>query len=134
MRSSGVHTRSHTGVGRWGEDIALAVLESDGYSLLERNWRPGPVPGAEQVRGEVDLVMVDPDMNLVFVEVKTRSSDAYGHPLEAITEAKGQRLRFLAYAWAARQESGHFRGMRVDAVAVCGSPRKFTFEHRLAVV
>lgn len=134
MRTRTAPGSAHTRVGRWGEDIALAVLTSGGYSLLERNWRPAPVPGIETVRGEVDLVMVDPEMNLVFVEVKTRSTEAYGHPFEAITGDKGRRLRFLAYAWAAREESGQYAGMRVDAVAVCGSPRQFSFEHRLAVV
>lgn len=123
----------HSLVGRWGESIALAVLLCNGYSLLERNWRPPPSPGAETVRGEVDLVMIDPEMNLVFVEVKTRSSADYGHPLEAIPGEKAKKLRALAYSWVNSQEIQDFTAMRIDAVSVCGTPQNFAFEHLQAV-
>lgn len=117
------------GVGRWGESLAAAVLQEQGYSLLERNWRPVPVPGIETMRGEVDLVMLDPDNTLVFVEVKTRSSEDFGHPLEAIGRDKAQRLKSLAYSWCSQAESTDFYSIRVDAVAITGSLERFTFEH-----
>lgn len=127
--STGIHTR----VGRWGEDLARLVLELNGYSLVERNWRPPRGnPGGSPV-GEIDLVMVDPDMDLVFIEVKTRSGSGYGHPLEAITRDKGNRLRQLAYAWCS-EHTGDYRSLRIDAVAVCGTAEEFTFEHVKAVL
>lgn len=119
----------HMSVGRWGEDVAAAVLAHNGYSLIERNWRPTPVPGIETVRGEVDLVMLDTENCLVFIEVKTRSSADFGHPFEAIHRDKAKRLRFLAYSWCNEQPVTDFSSMRVDAVAVTGTPENFTFEH-----
>lgn len=120
-------------VGRWGEDIALAVLERQGYTLLARNWRPQRLEGQPRWSGELDLVMHDSHQNLVFIEVKTRSGTGYGHPLESITFRKRQRLRQLAYAWL-RENQVAYPSMRVDAIALCGSPLGFTFEHRQGVV
>ncbi|MFW0119556.1 YraN family protein [Rothia sp. CCM 9417] len=124
---------NHTRVGRWGEDLALLVLELNGYSLVERNWRPPSGNLGSSPVGEIDLVMVDPDMDLVFIEVKTRSGSGYGHPLEAITREKGNRLRQLAYAWCS-EHTGDYRSLRIDAVAVCGTAEDFTFEHVKAVL
>lgn len=90
-----------------GERIAERHLVARGLTLVERNWR---CP-----QGEIDLVLRDGD-ETVFVEVKTRRSDAYGHPLQAITVAKLARLRRLAGAWcAAHPGAGR---IRIDAVAV----------------
>lgn len=120
-------------VGRWGEDIALAVLERQGYTLLARNWRPARTEERPRWSGELDLIMRDSDQNLVFIEVKTRSGTGYGHPLESITSRKRQMLRQLAYAWL-RENQVSYPSMRVDAIALCGSPMGFTFEHRQGVV
>ena len=79
-----------------------------GYRLIERNWR---CP-----QGEVDLILMDGD-ELVFAEVKTRSSLAFGHPLSAITVPKLARLRRLAARWCEEHDGRHDR-VRVDAVAV----------------
>lgn len=95
-------------LGRKGEAIAVRHLVGSGLTIVERNWR---CP-----QGEIDIVARDRD-ELVFVEVKTRSSVDYGHPLEAITPRKLARLRRLAGAWclAHPEEHGH---IRIDAVAV----------------
>ena len=122
-----------TQVGRWGEDIALTILRCNSYALLERNWRPHTEPGNEPIRGEIDLVMIDPEMNLVFVEVKTRSSELFGHPLEAISRDKSRKLRALAYAWSRSHDTQDYRSMRIDAVSICGKPQHFTFEHLTGV-
>lgn len=120
---------AHLRVGQWGEDLAVNVLQNFGYSLVERNWRPQPVPGIETVRGEIDAVMIDPDMNLVFVEVKTRSSLSHGHPLDAINEQKKKKLKFLAYSWCSSHEELDFGSIRLDAVAITGDDEDFHFEH-----
>ena len=75
------------GLGSYGERVAVQRLVGQGMVLVDRNWRCD--------LGEVDLVLRDGDV-LVFCEVKTRSSAAYGHPLEAVGRAKGARLRRLA--------------------------------------
>lgn len=102
------------GLGDRGEDLAAAYLTRGGAVILERNWRARPT--VDGLRGELDLV-VRLEAALVAVEVKTRRGEDYGHPLEAIDEAKLRRLHRLLRAWAAaRGLSGCTR--RVDAVSV----------------
>ena len=95
-------------LGRRGERLAENHLLARGYRLVERNWRCR--------QGEIDLVVRDGDA-LVFVEVKTRSSTAFGHPFEAITPVKLARLRRLAHEWCAAHPAERGR-IRIDAVAV----------------
>lgn len=95
-------------LGKRGEDIAEQYLTDRGLTVIERNWRCA--------RGEIDLVATDGDV-LVFVEVKTRSSTRFGHPLEAITAAKLARLRRLAGAWC-EAHPGRWQRIRIDAIAV----------------
>lgn len=97
-------------LGMRGERIAERALSRLGYEILDRNWRCA--------EGEIDLVARDGDA-LVVIEVKTRSSSAYGHPFEAITPAKLARLRRLATAWlhAHGPVAGTTR-VRVDAIGV----------------
>jgi putative endonuclease len=95
-------------LGRRGEALACEFLVKAGMRLVERNWRC--------TQGEIDLVVRD-GPELVFVEVKTRSSTQYGHPLEAITMAKLARLRRLAAAWCAAHPGDHGL-VRIDAVAI----------------
>ncbi|MFF1633751.1 YraN family protein [Leifsonia sp. NPDC058248] len=95
-------------LGRRGEDVAARWFERHGYAVIDRNWRCRA--------GELDLV-VRREETTVFVEVKTRTSVAYGHPFEAITTAKTARLRRLAGEWCAEQNGG-FAQLRIDAVAV----------------
>ncbi|KJC63936.1 YraN family protein [Agreia bicolorata] len=96
-------------LGRQGEDVAASYLADQGFTVLERNWR------CEQ--GEIDLVGVD-GRDTVFVEVKTRSSTAFGHPFEAITDAKLARLRRLSTAWCDAQEGRRPSVIRIDIVSV----------------
>ncbi|MBW8872034.1 MAG: YraN family protein [Leifsonia sp.] len=95
-------------LGRRGEHVAADWLQERGYTLVDRNWRC-PV-------GELDLVLRQ-GTTMVFVEVKTRSSLAFGHPFEAITPEKAARLRRLAAAWCRERGPGSV-GVRIDAVAV----------------
>ncbi|AUZ87349.1 YraN family protein [Arthrobacter agilis] len=112
-------------LGRRGEATAAVFLEQAGLRIVDRNWRC-PV-------GEIDLVAVD-GSTLVIVEVKTRSSDDFGQPLEAITASKLERLYLLASKWA-RAHDLRFSGFRIDAVGVLddgsGTPR---IEHVRAVI
>jgi len=98
-------------LGRWGEDVAAARLTALGYAIVDRNWR---CP-----RGELDIV-ARVRGGTAFVEVKTRTSTAFGHPFEAITSAKLARLHALALAWC-REHPGRHGRIRVDVVAVVGA-------------
>ena len=98
----------NSSLGSYGERVAAQRLVDQGMVLVDRNWRCE--------LGEVDLVLRDGDV-LVFCEVKTRTSAAYGHPLEAVGQAKGDRLRRLAMRWV--EEHGvHPEGIRIDLVGV----------------
>ncbi|MAT39135.1 MAG: YraN family protein [Ectothiorhodospiraceae bacterium] len=77
-------------LGKQGEDTAEEFLRNKGYEIVQRHYRHG--------HGEIDIVAKDGDM-LVFVEVKTRASDAYGSPIEAITAGKQRQLYNLAQAY-----------------------------------
>jgi putative endonuclease len=70
-------------LGRWGENQAAAYLEGRGYTILERNFRTP--------YGEIDLVARKQN-TVVFVEVKTRSSDSFGLPEESITPDKATHM------------------------------------------
>lgn len=98
-------------VGRFGEDVAAQHLLAAGLQIVERNWRCR--------EGEVDIVARD-RCDLVFVEVKTRSSLAFGTPAEAVGRAKAARLRRLALCWLAEhRELGQFwDAVRFDVVSV----------------
>lgn len=111
-------------LGRRGEDLAAHYLEQRGYRLIERNWRCR--------QGEIDLV-ADYRGETVFVEVKTRSSVAFGHPFEAITSVKLARLRTLASAWCAQNTRSSPR-IRIDAIAVIAPEGdNAAIEHRAGI-
>ena len=73
-----------------GEDAAAAWYEANGYEVLARNWRCR--------MGELDLILRRGRI-VVFCEVKLRTTDAFGHPMEAVTHDKRARLRRLAARW-----------------------------------
>lgn len=101
-------------VGAYGERVAERYLGELGMAVLERNWRCSD--------GELDLVLRDGDV-LVACEVKTRSSDAYGSPHEAIADDKLDRLQRLAVRWAAERLGAPPRAIRIDLVAVLAHGR-----------
>ena len=110
-------------VGRTGEDLAVAQLITQGYVILDRNWRASRgkirVSGERRNRGELDIVALDGEC-LVGLEVKTRTSTAYGHPAEAFTPQKVARLKRLLGLWLAehRNYRRHFTELRLDGIAI----------------
>ena len=74
---------AHLLAGAHGEEAAGALLEAGGCRILARNYR---CPF-----GEIDLVALDQGI-LIFVEVKTRSSTAWGSPRDAVTPAKRRKI------------------------------------------
>ncbi|MER7280913.1 YraN family protein [Dactylosporangium sp. NPDC000244] len=95
-------------VGGFGERVACRYLVSQGLVLLDRNWRSSA--------GELDVVARD-GADVVFVEVKTRSSTRYGHPAEALVPAKVRRLRTLAQMWLATNDV-RWERVRFDVIGV----------------
>lgn len=74
-------------LGSTGEDIAANYLKKKGYKILHRNYKT-PL-------GEADIIVKDKD-TIVFVEVKARSSDAFGQPFEAVDYRKQEKLKKIA--------------------------------------
>lgn len=70
-------------LGLLGEELAYQLLASKGYKVLLKNY--------ECALGEIDMIAKDRGF-LVFIEVKTRSSDAFGSPAEAVTLHKRHQI------------------------------------------
>ncbi len=99
-------------LGARGEQVVAEWYVARGYRVVARNWRCR--------EGEIDLVVWSRRRDLVFCEVKTRSSTRFGVPAEAVTPAKQQRLRVLATRFLAdhdTQVAGR-RGLRFDVASV----------------
>lgn len=73
----------HNELGKRGEEIARRFLEDKGFVILETNWR--------HEKDEIDIIARDGD-ELVIVEVKTRSSNYFGEPEDAVGEQKEEFL------------------------------------------
>lgn len=95
-------------LGKTGEGIAARYLQELGLDLIETNWRCA--------RGEIDIVARDAG-TVVFCEVKTRSSTAFGAPAEAVVGLKAGRVRSLGSQWLS-DHPGHWSDVRFDVVSV----------------
>lgn len=97
--------------GERGEKLAVAHLRKQGYKILTRRYRP------KSRRGDIDIVARDHDV-LAFVEVKTRISEAFGRPVEAVKEDKRRHLRRAALDYLRRlgNPNLHFRFDVVEVV------------------
>jgi putative endonuclease len=95
-------------MGSTGESLAADLYRKLGFRIVDRNWR---CPS-----GELDLVVTSGDL-LVFCEVKTRRTDFFGSPAEAVGHHKQARLRRLAAAWMNERRPGAVN-VRFDVVSV----------------
>lgn len=95
-------------LGRWGEETAARFLVSKGYEVLARNYRTS--------YGEIDLIVCK-ERQLVFVEVKTRTSTQFGNPEDAVNDEK--QAHMLAAAQAYLQENPtEEMDWRIDVIAI----------------
>ena len=101
-------------LGQFGEEIARRWLRKRGWKILYRNYRA-------RRGGEVDIVARDKD-TLVFVEVKTRSTLAFGNPADAVNEEKQKLVIRGAWDWMRRlgQSDIFYRFDIVEVVAQDG--------------
>ena len=76
--------------GKEGENRATALLKEAGFEIIERNYHYG--------HGEIDIIAKDGEF-LVFVEVKTRTSDTFGSPLYAVTRGKQKQIARVAQGY-----------------------------------
>jgi putative endonuclease len=95
-------------LGRAGEETALKFLKSKGYKILSRNYKSR--------LGEIDIIAQDKD-TICFVEVKTRSSDKFGLPQEALSNFKQRQIAKTAIGFL-KENKLLERKARFDAVSV----------------
>ncbi len=95
-------------IGKWGEDAVAAYLAGRGYEIVARN--------ARTPYGEIDIVAKKDDI-LIFVEVKTRTSNKMGLPEESVNQRKRAHMLACAEHYAAEHDIDHWQ---VDVIAVEG--------------
>jgi putative endonuclease len=100
--------RAKDALGQYGERVAVRHLVDAGLTILTTNWRCA--------EGELDIVARERGV-VVFCEVKTRRSEAFGTPAEAITRTKAHRIHRLAMLWLREHPAGT-ADLRFDVVSV----------------
>jgi len=108
----------HNNLGELGEERAQAFLRSKGYRILHTNWQCGKL--------ELDIV-ARKDEWLVIVEVKTRSTETFEHPQEAITNRKIRNIVNAAHEYIFQFD---WQGeTRFDVISVIPRGQTFEIEH-----
>lgn len=104
---------SNTEKGKKGEDIAVACLQKKGYRIIERNYRC--------LYGEIDIIAMDAG-EIIFVEVKSRKSDQFGSPEEAVGIIKQRKISKAALTYLQEQGLADHNA-RFDIVTVRFMPQ-----------
>jgi putative endonuclease len=108
----------HNELGSAGEEMAQAYLCSIGYEILHTNWTTGKL--------ELDIVAKKDDL-LVIVEVKTRSTETFEHPKEAITLRKIKNIVNAAHEYIFLND--WMGETRFDVISVIPDGQKYKIEH-----
>ena len=96
--------------GKWSEIIASDYLKKKGYKILETSYK--------NKVGEIDVIAKDGDY-IVFVEVKARLSQKFGHPFDAIDERKQQKIHAVASLYMVKH-CKYGTNCRFDAISILG--------------
>lgn len=99
---------SHIKIGKYGEQIALEYLIENDFVILETNYR--------NKIGEVDIIVYDKDI-LVFVEVKTRMGNHFGHAYESVDSRKQKKIANTALMYLQKNKL-HDVQVRFDVIEV----------------
>ena len=103
--------------GTKGEDLACEYLKKNGYEILERNKHFSKLC-------EVDIIAKYKN-KIVFVEVKTRKTDSFGTPLEAITKTKYQNIKTGVLTYV---QEHNIKDYQIDAIGITIYP-ELKIEH-----
>lgn len=99
----------HIKLGNFGEKQAARYLKSKNYRILHQNYRCR--------YGEIDIIAKDKKNTLVFIEVKTRSSERYGRGMESVTLQKQQKLKKTSLYFLQKSKI-FFKGLRFDVIDI----------------
>lgn len=106
-------------IGKLGENIVAQYLKQKGYVILDRNF--------EARQGEIDIIALDKD-EIVFIEVKTRTSNKFGAPSEAVNKIKQKHmLQTIKYYLYIRNLSEEF--VRIDVIEVYIKDNEYKVNH-----
>ena len=105
--------------GKIGEDIAIKYLEQLGYKIIERNF--------ECKQGEIDIIAKDKE-EIVFIEVKTRTSVTYGFPKEAVDKTKKKHIYWSTEYYIYSRNLENYP-IRIDVIEVYKKHGKFWLNH-----
>ncbi len=108
----------HNKLGAEGETFACSYLAENGYIILHRNWHYN--------HKELDIVAMH-DNTLVFIEVKTRTSNNWEDPRDTITNAKIRYLADVAEAYI--YQFDRHEEARFDVLTLITTPKGFEMEH-----
>lgn len=103
---------------RWGENIAKKFLEDHQVIICQMNYRTK--------LGEVDIIGRENE-ELVFFEVKTRSSKQFGYPEEAVNQRKIEKIEHVANEYIDLHIQGDIN-WRIDTIAIIRNPYNGNFE------
>ena len=105
-------------IGKRGEDEAFRLLKSEGYQILERNYR--------FKRSEIDLI-AEKDGILVFIEVKVRSNNSFGFPESFVSD--NQINHILAAAEEYQYQKNWNGNIRFDIISIEGKNNDLKITH-----
>jgi len=108
----------HNDLGKKGEEAAARYLQQNGYSIIERNW--------VNEKYEIDIIAQNEEF-IIFVEVKTRSSDYWENPEEAVSKGKIKRIVEAADFYL--REKDIDLPARFDVIAMIWTGNKFEIDH-----
>lgn len=101
-------------IGQLGEDLAAKYLKRNGFTIIIRNYR--------KKYGELDII-AENEGDLVFIEVKTRTTESHGSAEEAVTVSKQQQIIKLAMIYISENELFD-KSVRFDVVSILLNKRK----------
>jgi|LADL02.1.fsa_nt_gi putative endonuclease len=103
---------------RWGEITAKGFLEKSNIQIIKQNYRTK--------NGEIDLIGLDND-DLIFIEVKTRSSKEFGFPEEAVDSKKIEKIEVVANDYVDHYPKNNVN-WRIDVIAIIRNPYNEYYE------
>jgi putative endonuclease len=106
-------------LGKDGEDWAVKYLKSNGFKILDKNFRC-------QI-GEIDIVAKDKN-TIVFVEVKTRKTDEFAEPFESVGKRKQAKIRDLAEYYLQEKDYSDCE-IRFDVLSIVSDGSDKKIEH-----
>jgi putative endonuclease len=103
--------RNNISTGKFGEQLAKDFLIKHGYEIVTGHW--------QKRVGEIDVVALEPDRNeLVFVEVKTRTSTAFGYPEETVDKRKLEKIYKTAQWFLFTNQYPDEQAWRIDVISI----------------